>query len=209
MSVSVDNVLGWGECRSAPTPGGCPSALRAISTIIAANATDRAFLEVHPSDLASLVPTLPGWDQVWFRELCAGRTLGCLATPHPLLRASQSRMRAALATLIPRSMGPPSIARGRLSGSRTFGPRRTGLRRSGATYASASLPAPPLHSQTCDLTLLQRRPASRWCQGPDSDGQGRTVCCKAGEAPVQILLKHSLTLPTHATLGHAAGGPLS
>ena len=68
MSVSVDNVLGWGECRSAPTPGGCPSALRAISTIIAANATDRAFLEVHPSDLASLVPALPGWEQVWFRE---------------------------------------------------------------------------------------------------------------------------------------------
>ena len=41
---------------------------RAISTIIEANATDRAFLEVHPSDLASLVPTLPGWEQVWFRE---------------------------------------------------------------------------------------------------------------------------------------------
>ena len=39
---------------------------RAISTLIEANATDRAFLEVHVSDLVSLVPTLPGWDQVWY-----------------------------------------------------------------------------------------------------------------------------------------------
>lgn len=37
---------------------------RAISTLIEANATDRAFLEVHVSDLVSLVPTLPGWERV-------------------------------------------------------------------------------------------------------------------------------------------------
>jgi hypothetical protein len=39
---------------------------RAISTLIENNATDRAFLEVHVSDLVSLVPTLPGWEQVYF-----------------------------------------------------------------------------------------------------------------------------------------------
>ena len=39
---------------------------RAITTLIEANATDRAFLEVHVGDLVSLVPSLPGWDQVWY-----------------------------------------------------------------------------------------------------------------------------------------------
>jgi len=39
---------------------------RAIQTLIENNATDRAFLEVHVSDMANLVPTLPGWESVYF-----------------------------------------------------------------------------------------------------------------------------------------------
>jgi hypothetical protein len=39
---------------------------RAITTLIENNATDRAFLEVHVADLVNLVPTLPGWQQVYF-----------------------------------------------------------------------------------------------------------------------------------------------